>query len=108
MANISTHVLDTVTGRPAAGMAVSLERLEDGSAVEHLASTSTDTDGRVADLLGGTRLKTGVYRLTFNTAAYGNTFYPEVQIVFRVSDPEEHHHIPLLLSAYGYSTYRGR
>ncbi|HLU52972.1 MAG TPA: hydroxyisourate hydrolase [Acidimicrobiia bacterium] len=107
MANISTHVLDTVAGRPAAGVAVTLERVEDGAVIEHLASTSTDEDGRVADLLGGTRLRTGVYRLTFNTAAYGNTFYPEVQIVFRVSDPDEHHHIPLLLSAYGYSTYRG-
>ena len=107
MASISTHVLDTVSGRPARGMAVTLERLEDGSVVEHLTSTSTDDDGRVADLLGGKRLRTGVYRLTFNTAAYGNTFYPQVQIVFRVSDPDEHHHIPLLLSAYGYSTYRG-
>ena len=64
-------------------------------------------DGRVADLLGGQRLRTGVYRLTFNTAAYGNAFYPEVVVMFRVSDPEQHHHIPLLLSAYGYATYRG-
>lgn len=106
MANVSTHVLDTVAGRPAAGIAVTLERLTD-DVVEHLASTSTDDDGRVADLLGGNRLRTGVYRIRFNTAAYGNTFYPEVQIVFRVSDPDEHHHIPLLLSSYGYSTYRG-
>lgn len=106
MANVSTHVLDTVTGRPAAGAAVTLERLED-DIPETLASTSTDDDGRVADLLGGTRLRTGIYRLTFNTAAYGNQFYPEVSIVFRVADADEHHHIPLLLSAYGYSTYRG-
>jgi 5-hydroxyisourate hydrolase len=106
MANVSTHVLDTVTGRPAAGVAVTLERLED-NIPETLASTSTDDDGRVADLLGGTRLRTGIYRLTFNTAAFGNQFYPEVSIVFRVADADEHHHIPLLLSAYGYSTYRG-
>jgi 5-hydroxyisourate hydrolase len=106
MANVSTHVLDTVTGRPAAGVAVTLERLED-NIPETLASTSTDDDGRVADLLGGTRLRTGIYRLTFNTAAFGNQFYPEVAIVFRVADADEHHHIPLLLSAYGYSTYRG-
>lgn len=106
MANVSTHVLDTVTGRPAAGVAVTLELVDEGSP-ETLASTSTDDDGRVADLLGGNRLRTGVYRLTFNTAAYGNQFYPEVSIVFRVSDADQHHHIPLLLSEYGYSTYRG-
>lgn len=106
MANVSTHVLDTVTGRPAAGVAVTLELVDAGS-TETLASTSTDDDGRVADLLGGNRLRTGVYRLTFNTAAYGNQFYPEVSIVFRVSDADQHHHIPLLLSEYGYSTYRG-
>lgn len=106
MAAVSTHVLDTVEGRPATGVAVTLQLLDD-SAAHTLASTSTDDDGRVADLLGGTRLRTGIYRLTFNTAAYGNVFYPEVSIVFRVSDPDQHHHIPLLLSAYGYSTYRG-
>ncbi|MFP3916054.1 MAG: hydroxyisourate hydrolase, partial [Actinomycetota bacterium] len=98
--------LDTVTGLPAPGVAVSLERLENGT-VEALASTSTDEDGRVADLLGGTRLRTGIYRLTFNTAAYGNQFYPEVSVVFRVASADRHHHIPLLLSEYGYTTYRG-
>lgn len=106
MATISTHVLDTVEGGPAAGVAVSLQAVED-STERTLSSTSTDGDGRVADLLGGERLRTGIYRLVFNTAAYGNTFYPEVSIVFRVSHPDAHHHIPLLLSAYGYSTYRG-
>lgn len=106
MATISTHVLDTVEGRPAAGVAVSLQTVDD-STQRVLSSTSTDDDGRVADLLGGERLRTGIYRLVFNTAAYGNTFYPEVAIVFRVSDPDAHHHIPLLLSAFGYSTYRG-
>lgn len=106
MAAVSTHVLDTATGSPAPGVAVTLHRLgETGPAT--MASTSTDDDGRVADLLGGNRLRTGVYRLTFNTAAYGNSFYPEVSITFRVSDPDQHHHIPLLLSAYGYTTYRG-
>lgn len=106
MAAISTHVLDTVTGRPAAGVAVTLTRIEEGGETQ-VASTSTDGDGRVPDLMGGTRLRTGVYRITFNTAAYGNSFYPEVAVVFRVSDPDQHHHIPLLLSAFGYSTYRG-
>lgn len=106
MATISTHVLDTVAGEPAAGVAVSLHTVDD-STQRVLSSTSTDNDGRVADLLGGERLRTGIYRLVFNTAAYGNSFYPEVSIVFRVSDPDAHHHIPLLLSAFGYSTYRG-
>lgn len=106
MATISTHVLDTVEGRPAAGVAVTLETLEEDGG-RQLNSTSTDQDGRVADLLGGTRLRTGIYRIVFNTAAYGNTFYPEVSVVFRVSDPDQHHHVPLLLSAFGYSTYRG-
>lgn len=106
MAAISTHVLDTVEGQPAAGISVTLERLEEGGPT-HLDSTSTDENGRVPDLLGGNRLRTGIYRLIFNTAAYGNSFYPEVTITFRVSDPDQHHHIPLLLSAYGYSTYRG-
>lgn len=106
MATISTHVLDTVEGRPAAGVAVTLHAIEDDGA-RQLHSTSTDDDGRVSDLLGGTRLRTGIYRIVFNTAAYGNTFYPEVAVMFRVSDPDQHHHVPLLLSAYGYSTYRG-
>lgn len=106
MATVSTHVLDTVEGRPAAGVAVTLHYLGE-TGHETLSSTSTDADGRVADLLGGSRLRTGVYRIVFNTAAFGNVFYPEVAIVFRVSDPDQHHHIPLLLSAYGYSTYRG-
>lgn len=106
MATISTHVLDTVAGEPAAGVAVSLHTVDD-STERVLSSTSTDNDGRVADLLGGERLRTGIYRLVFNTAAYGNTFYPEVAVMFRVSDPDQHHHVPLLLSAYGYSTYRG-
>lgn len=106
MAVVSTHVLDTTDGVPAAGVAVTLERLEDAGVVT-LSSTSTDDDGRVADLTGGDFLRTGVYRLTFNTAAYGNPFYPEVSVLFRVSDPEQHHHVPLLLSRYGYSTYRG-
>ncbi|HEX2153771.1 MAG TPA: hydroxyisourate hydrolase [Acidimicrobiia bacterium] len=106
MATVSTHVLDTTAGRPASGMAVTLERWEE-EGLEVVTSTSTDDDGRVADLLGGNRLRTGVYRLTFNTAAYGNSFYPEISIVVRVSDADEHHHIPLLLSSFGYTTYRG-
>lgn len=106
MAEVSTHILDIVTGRPADGVSVTLDRLEENGPAT-MGSASTDADGRIADLMGGHRLRTGVYRLTFNTAAYGNSFYPEVAVVFRVSDADQHHHIPLLLSAYGYSTYRG-
>ena len=100
---ISTHVLDAVTGRPAAGVAVVLT----DPAGATVASRSTDADGRVADLLGASGA--GVYRLTFDVAGYFGqaTFYPEVVVTFRVTDPAAHHHVPLLLSPYAYSTYRG-
>jgi 5-hydroxyisourate hydrolase len=106
MATISTHVLDLESGNPAPNLAVTLERMEDG-AWRRVHAANTDPDGRVADLLGESTLRTGVYRLVFNTAAYGHRFYPEVTVAFRVEDAARHHHIPLLLSPYGYSTYRG-
>ncbi len=107
MGGLSTHVLDTAAGRPAPGMAVTLERRSaDGSWTE-VGSAVTDPDGRVADLLGGEELAAGDHRIRFATGAYGNPFYPEVTVVFTVSDPGEHHHVPLLLSRFGYSTYRG-
>ncbi len=102
--SLSTHVLDAVTGRPAAGVAVTLEH---GGAV--VATARTDDDGRVRDL---GPLATGTHRLTFDTggwfAATGQqTFYPEVTVAFGVDDPDAHHHVPLLLSPFAYSTYRG-
>jgi 5-hydroxyisourate hydrolase len=102
--SLSTHVLDAALGRPAAGVAVRLER--DGSVV---ASAVTDADGRVRAL---GELVAGVHRLTFDTGAYfaasgRDAFYPEVTVAFTVVDPDEHHHVPLLLSPYAYSTYRG-
>lgn len=97
---LSTHVLDLASGRPAAGVAVRLER--DGRVI---AEAVTDDDGRVADLAD--EVTAAVYRLSFDTAAYGNVFYPEVSVTFRVADPAVHHHIPLLLSPHGYTTYRG-
>lgn len=101
--SISTHVLDAVAGRPAAGLRVVLER-RDGSDWVERAARDTDGDGRVPDLAAVT--ETGVYRIRFDTDAY-SAFYPEVVVVFRIADAGAHHHVPLLLSPYAYSTYRG-
>jgi 5-hydroxyisourate hydrolase len=104
--SISTHVLDAVTGRPAAGVAVTLSARGEAGWAE-LSTRSTDDDGRISDLSGDAAA--GVYRLSFDTDAYlgGATFYPEVVVVFRVTDAGAHHHVPLLLSPFAYSTYRG-
>ena len=104
MALISTHVLDTSAGTPAAGMALHLETFSDG-AWDRVAEATTDDDGRVAEVAEGAP---GIHRLVFDTDAYfgGDTFYPSAEIVFRVSD-DEHHHVPLLVSPFGYTTYRG-
>ncbi|PZS37010.1 MAG: hydroxyisourate hydrolase [Pseudonocardiales bacterium] len=104
--SISTHVLDAVTGRPAAGLEVTLRtRADDGW--HELTRRGTDSDGRVADL--AREAGAGVYQLTFGTEAYlgAEAFYPEVVVVFRVTDADAHHHVPLLLSPFAYSTYRG-
>ncbi len=109
MTAVTTHVLDTALGRPAAGVPVSLERLD--AAMTTIAEGVTDDDGRVTDL-GPQRLEPGPYRLSFDTDAYfaasGSTgFFPEVAIAFTVADASEHYHVPLLLSPFSYSTYRG-
>ena len=106
MATLSTHVLDTTTGRPAAGVAV---RLADGSGTT-LAEAVTDADGRVRPL--GGELAAGDYALTFATGDYfaaggGSTFHPRVTVEFSVTATDQHYHVPLLLSPYGYTTYRG-
>jgi 5-hydroxyisourate hydrolase len=101
MATLSTHVLDTAAGRPAAGVAV---RLETRSG-EPLGEGVTDADGRIGSL--GGELDIGEYVLRFDTGAYVDGFYPEVVVVFTVADADQHFHVPLLLSPYGYSTYRG-
>jgi len=112
MGGITTHVLDTSLGRPAGGVAVRLERRE-GSAWIELGRGGTDADGRCKNLLPeGVSLQVAVYRLSFDSAAYFGgrgvpTFYPEVSVVFEVREPAQHHHVPLLLSPFGYSTYRG-
>lgn len=111
MANgISTHVLDTALGRPAAAVPVTLEHLHEGS-WKTLGRGQTDADGRLRGLADGP-LATGQYRITFDTGAYfaahkTDGFYPLAQIVFVVRDGGAHHHVPLLLSPFGYSTYRG-
>lgn len=97
--SLSTHVLNAATGRPAAGMAVRLE----SAAGEILAERHTDDDGRIKDLPAPSP---GAHRLIFDTAAV-SPFYPVVTIDFTVEDPAEHYHVPLLLSPYSYSTYRG-
>ena len=104
MTGISTHVLDTTTGRPAAGLAVSLEAFDDGQ-WQPLGSATTNDDGRVSELgVSGP----GVHRLRFDTGAYLGqaAFFPEVTVTFEVTT-ESRLHVPLLLSRFGYSVYRG-
>jgi len=108
---ISTHVLDTSRGQPAVGVPVILERDEAGDWVE-LARGVTDTDGRLSGLLPTGPPTAGDYRLRFLTAAYfarvGDAiFYPEVILQVRFTAPGGKYHLPLLLSPFGYSTYRG-
>jgi 5-hydroxyisourate hydrolase len=112
MSGITTHVLDVSRGRPAAGVPVTLE-IENAGGWELLGTRTTNADGRITDLVGsGATVAAGVYRLTFDTAAYfaannQGSFYPQVTVVFMIEDPTQHYHVPLLLSPFGYSTYRG-
>jgi 5-hydroxyisourate hydrolase len=109
MSPITTHVLDTALGRPARGLRVRLEVASDDGVWLTLAERVTGADGRVTDLLPEGGLEARRYRLTFLTGAYQGkgAFYPQVEVTFDVQSPQEHHHIPLLLSPFGYSTYRG-
>ncbi|MAQ18039.1 MAG: hydroxyisourate hydrolase [Sandaracinus sp.] len=108
---ITTHILDTAVGRPAAGVRVVLERQTEGAFVT-LGEGTTDDDGRIADLMAPGSLEAGVHRLTFHVGAYLDAagragFYPEVPVVFTIEATDEHYHVPLLLNPFGYSTYRG-
>jgi 5-hydroxyisourate hydrolase len=112
MTRISSHVLDTALGRPVASLGVRLDRLEEGGSWTAIASATTGEDGRVTDLVRGAALAIGTYRLRFDTGSYLENakrpvFYPWVEVVFRVDSPAEHYHVPLLLSPFGYCTYRG-
>ena len=104
---LSTHVLDLRSGRPATGIKVSLSK--DGTT---LGSGTTDSDGRYADFVGDADLAPGQYQLDFHVADYFSaqsldTFYATIPIVFVIKDATAHYHVPLLLSPFGYSTYRG-
>ena len=112
MSGITTHVLDTSRGRPASGVPVVLEiRSETGW--REIGRSETDADGRARQISPtGVALTAGIYRLTFEIETYFRAqetegFYPEASIVFHVRDANQHYHVPLLLSPFGYSTYRG-
>jgi 5-hydroxyisourate hydrolase len=110
MSGITTHVLDTQRGQPASGVPLLLEVQTGIGQWKAVATASTDATGRAAVV--GSDLTRGFYRLTFDTGAYFRAwsiegFFPEVQVVFEVRDPVQHYHVPLLLSPYSYSTYRG-
>ena len=116
MGRLTTHVLDTAAGRPAAGLRIDLCR-RDGATRQTLLSVTTNDDGRVdGPLLEGDGFSAGRYELVFHAAAYlraGGTALPdtpfldEIVIAFGIDDADQHYHVPLLLSPYGYSTYRG-
>jgi 5-hydroxyisourate hydrolase len=110
--SISTHVLDTSLGHPASEIAVALERQE-GRQWIMIGGSVTDEDGRVRSVVPqGASVSAGTYRLVFETGAYFArrgvaTFYPQVTVIFEAREAQGHYHVPLLLSPYGYSTYRG-
>jgi 5-hydroxyisourate hydrolase len=111
MSGITTHVLDISRGKPASAVLVTLERRTASGNWTPIGHGETDNDGRLKTLTPEP-LENGTYRLTFDTATYFRerhveTFYPEAIIVFNVSDSAQNYHVPLLLSAWGYSTYRG-
>jgi 5-hydroxyisourate hydrolase len=110
---ISTHVLDTSLGMPAAGVSVTLDRIGSDGATTRISSGVTNDDGRVTALAPNQgRLAGGSYRLSFDVASYfaqtlRKGFYSEICIAFEIADDPQHYHVPLLLSPFGYSTYRG-
>lgn len=111
MAGLSTHVLDTSTGLPAQGVRVT-HYVMSGKDLKIVCNETTDGDGRIKDLTNGSELTAGSHRLVFETGPWFATrkrpiFYPSVSVDFEVTETERHHHIPLLLSPFGYSTYRG-
>jgi 5-hydroxyisourate hydrolase len=112
MSGITTHVLDIARGRPASGVPVLLE-IQSERGWREIGRALTDVDGRARQLLPvGFALTAGIYRLTFGIETYFRAkgiegFYPEAAIVFHVRDANQSYHVPLLLSPYGYSTYRG-
>ncbi|HWF12320.1 MAG TPA: hydroxyisourate hydrolase [Candidatus Acidoferrales bacterium] len=111
MSAISTHVLDTARGCPGAGIRVQLHRLS-GEAWKLIGESHTDENGRCGNLTGNEKPEPGTYRLIFHAAEYfenqnTKTFYSEIPVIFEVGDSGRHYHVPLLISPFGYSTYRG-
>ena len=111
MSGITTHVLDIALGKPAAGVLVGLT-LRDGEGFRELGRSITDVDGRVRDFSSESPLTAATYQLVFETGDYfrassRTSFYERVTLEFRIIDPSQHYHVPLLLSPFGYSTYRG-
>lgn len=111
MSPITTHILDTALGRPAQGVPVHLDIWRDGTWTE-VGRGETDADGRFKGLMPAGALEAATYRITFETGAYFEAqgrpgFYPFVPVVFEITAPDQHYHVPLLLNPYGYSTYRG-
>lgn len=112
MSPITTHVLDTSRGRPADGVPVILE-FQSANGWQSIAQGVTNEDGRIPDLVADTtEIAEGVYRLRFDTQTYFaaqniKSFYPTVTVTFQIADSRQHYHVPLLLSPFGYSTYRG-
>jgi len=112
MSTISTHVLDTARGLPARGVRITLQRSSAEHTWEDLATAATNADGRAPELLpAGTVLAAGMYRMRFDVSAYFSehktkSFYPYIEVVFELGN-EGHYHVPLLLSPWGFSTYRG-
>lgn len=122
MSTIGSHVLDTALGRPAGGLTVTLDALSEGEGEDEgrgeggrwtrLTTAVTDADGRVRRLSPEGALPAGTYRVTFETGAYlaaagRPVFYPRVEVIFVVAGGGEHYHVPLIMSPFGYSTYRG-
>lgn len=108
---ITTHILDVNLGKPAANVSVVLFKLEFDDHIK-IAEGKTNEDGRIIDWMGDAQRETGIYRITFDTDGYFNglaetCFYPSVSIDFKIDNADEHYHVPLLISAHGYSTYRG-
>lgn len=111
MSTISTHVLDTARGVPAGGMEITLEQ-QVGDGWKRLGGGITNDDGRVGALVPEGKIELGVHRMTFGTGGYHAAlgvqgFYPQVRVCFEILATDEHYHVPLLISPFGFSTYRG-
>lgn len=112
MSKVTTHVLDTARGKPAPGVEVVLERGGAGGVWIRVGSARTDANGRITEFPGAGELMGGPHRLRFDVGAYFGglkvePFFSAIEIAFEVRKPSEHHHVPLLLSPFGYTTYRG-